>query len=61
MAFSAFLSFYPTFMLQEYDVSLRTSGIALALDVILGGIGGLGIGYFAATWRKEGCSCKCWD
>ncbi len=54
MAFSAFLSFYPTFMLQEYDVSLRTSGIALALDVILGGIGGLGIGYFAATWRKEG-------
>ena len=54
MAFSAFVSFYPTFMLQEYDVSLRTSGIALALDVILGGIGGLGIGYFAATWRKEG-------
>ena len=54
MAFSAFLSFYPTFMLQEYDVSLRTSGIALALDVILGGIGGLGIGYYAATWRKEG-------
>ena len=54
MAFSAFVSFYPTFMLQEYDVSLRTSGIALALDVILGGVGGLAIGYYAATWRKEG-------
>ena len=54
MAFSAFVAFYPTFMLQEYDVSLRTSGIALALDVILGGVGGLAIGYYAATWRKEG-------
>ena len=54
MAFSAFLSFYPTVMLQEYDISLRTSGIALALDVILGGVGGLGIGYYAASWRKEG-------
>ena len=54
MAFSAFLSFYPTLMLQEYDLSLRVSGIALALDVLLGGIGGLAIGYYAATWRKEG-------
>ncbi len=54
MAFSAFVSFYPTLMLQEYGVSLRTSGIALALDVILGGIGGLAIGYYAAAWRKEG-------
>ena len=54
MAFSAFVSFYPTLMLQEYDISLRTSGIALALDVILGGVGGLAIGYYAATWRKEG-------
>ncbi len=54
MAFSAFLSFYPTLMLQEYDVSLRVSGIALALDVVLGGLGGLAIGYYAATWRKEG-------
>ena len=54
MAFSAFVAFYPTYMLQEYDISLRTSGIALALDVILGGVGGLAIGYYAATWRKEG-------
>ena len=54
MAFSAFLSFYPTLMLQEYDLSLRVSGLALALDVVLGGIGGLAIGYYAATWRKEG-------
>ena len=54
MAFSAFVSFYPTLMLEEYDISLRVSGLALALDVVLGGIGGLAIGYYAATWRKEG-------
>ena len=54
MAFSAFLAFYPTLMLQEYDISLRVSGLALALDVVLGGVGGLAIGYYAATWRKEG-------
>ena len=54
MAFSAFLSFYPTLMLQEYDISLRVSGLALALDVVLGGVGGLAIGYYAASWRKEG-------
>ncbi len=54
MAFSAFVSFYPTLMLEEYDVSLRVSGLALALDVVLGGIGGMAVGYYAATWRKEG-------
>ena len=54
MAFSAFLSFYPTLMLEEYGLSLRVSGLALALDVVLGGIGGLGIGFYAARWRKEG-------
>ncbi len=54
MAFSAFLAFYPTLMLQEYDISLRVSGTALAVDVVLGGIGGLAIGYYAAAWRKEG-------
>ncbi len=58
MAFSAFVSFYPTLMLQQYDISLRTSGIALAMDVILGGVGGLAIGYYAATWRKEGLFLK---
>ena len=54
MAFSAYVAFFPTLMLQEYDVSLRVSGLALALNVMLGGIGGLAIGYYAATWQKEG-------
>ena len=54
MAFSAYVAFFPTLMLQEYDISLRVSGLALALNVILGGVGGLAIGYYAAKWRKEG-------
>lgn len=54
MAFSAFLSFYPTYMLQEYGVSLRVSGVALAVDVVLGGVLGLAAGYYAAAWRREG-------
>lgn len=54
MAFSAYIAFYPTLMLEEYGLSLRVSGLALALDVVLGGVGGLAIGYYAAAWRKEG-------
>ena len=54
MAFSAFLAFYPTLMLDEYGVSLRISGIALAVDVVLGGVAGLAAGYFAAAWQQEG-------
>ena len=54
MAFSAYVAFYPTLMLQEYDVSLRVSGLALALNVVLGGVGGLAIAYYASRWRKEG-------
>ena len=54
MAFSAFLAFYPTLMLEQYGVSLRISGIALAVDVVLGGVAGLAAGYFAAAWQQEG-------
>ena len=53
MAFSAFVSFYPTLMLENYDVSLRWSGAILALGVLVGGVTGLGIGYAAARRSKE--------
>ena len=54
MSLSAFLSFYPTFMLDRHDISLNLSGAILALDVVVGGIVGLGVGYAAATTRNEG-------
>ena len=53
MAFGAFLSFFPTFMLDTYQVSLFWSGSILALGVFVGGFAGLGIGYLAQITGKE--------
>ena len=52
-AFSAFLSFYPTLMLDAYGLSLRWSGGILALGILIGGLIGLPVGYVAARWAKE--------
>ena len=60
MSFSAFLAFYPTLMLEEYDISLTLSGGILASGVILGGVGGLGMAYTAAAMAREGFFCKGW-
>ena len=45
MSWSGFLSFYPTFMLDSYDMSLIWSGGILALGIFMGGICGLGFGW----------------
>ena len=42
---SAFLAFYPTPMLNNYQLSLQWSGSILALGVLVGGAAGLGLGY----------------
>lgn len=49
MTWSAFLSFYPTMMLDTYDVSLRWIGAILAMGVFVGGAAGLAVGYLAMT------------
>ena len=54
MSFSSVLAFFPTLMLQEYDISLRLAGGILSLGVIVGGVGGLGVAYTAARTGKEG-------
>lgn len=53
MSFSAFLAFYPTLMLEEYGISLTLSGGILASGVVLGGVGGLGVGFAAARMARE--------
>ena len=53
MSFSSFLAFYPTLMLEDYGISLTLSGGILASGVVLGGLGGLGVGYAAATLARE--------
>ena len=53
VSFGAFLAFYPTLMLEEYDISLRLTGVILALGVIVGGVGGMGIAWAASTSGRE--------
>ena len=48
-AWSAFLAFYPTLMLDVHQMSLKVSGGALALGVLLGGVSGLAFGYAVMT------------
>ncbi|MCH7738035.1 MAG: MFS transporter [Chloroflexi bacterium] len=54
MSFGAFLAFYPTLMLDEFEISLRLTGAILALGIVVGGIGGMGIAWAASTSGREG-------
>lgn len=45
LASSAYLVFFPTLMLEEYNVALQWSGAILALSTFVGGVAGFGIGY----------------
>jgi len=53
MSLGGFMAFYPTFMLEEFDLSIRLSGSILAVGVIVGGISGLWLGYAAASASRE--------
>ena len=50
----AFVSFFPTLMLDTYGVSLQQSAWILAVSLVVGGISGLGIGVIATRmdWRS---------
>lgn len=52
MVWSAFLSFFPTLMLDSYDISLRWSGAMLALSVLVGGVAGLGLSYWVMATNQ---------
>ena len=53
LAWSSFLSFFPTLMLDSYQVSLQSSGIVLALGIFVGGVAGLGVGYVVMVTDKR--------
>lgn len=54
LPWAAFLSFFPTLMLDTYGLSLQWSGGILALAILTGGISGVGFGYLSMTtqYRK---------
>ena len=45
IAQSAFLSFYPTLMLDTYGLTLRWSGGILAISTVVGGLAALGVSF----------------
>ena len=49
LCWSAFLAFYPTLMLNPYQLSLQWSGAILALGVFVGGVAGLGLGFIVMS------------
>ena len=51
-AWSGFLSFYPTFMLDTHQTPLVWSGAILALGILAGGISGLALGWVATTYDR---------
>jgi MFS family permease len=52
MALSSFLSFFPTLMLDTYNIPLQWSGGLLAVSILMGGIAGLGFGYLSMNTGK---------
>ena len=54
MCRGAFLSFFPTLMLDTYQVSLQWSGAVLALTIFIGGFAGFGFSYLLANTDKRG-------
>ena len=53
LASASFLTFYPTYMLDKYHVSLTVSGAILALTFLVGGIISLGISRIATEWKMR--------
>jgi cyanate permease len=53
MGLAGFLTFYPTYMLDRYHVSLTVSGTILALTFLVGGIISFGISRIATDWKKR--------
>ena len=53
LAWSAFLTFFLTLMLDRYQIPLQWSGAILALGILVGGISGLGVGYAVMTFDKR--------
>ena len=49
LAWSAFLSFYPTLMQGTYELSLRWSGLILASSILVGGVSGVALSYAVMT------------
>ena len=52
LAWSAFISFFPTLMLDRYDVSLKWAGGLLATNMAVGGLAGVAMAFVVAKSNR---------
>ena len=57
-AWSAFINFFPTLMLESHNVSLRWSGGILALGIFVGGVSGIVIAYLVMIRGRRNDTLK---
>ena len=58
MAWSAFVTFYPTFMLDKFLLPVGHSGLILAFSMVCSGVVSLVIGYVATTPKRRSSILK---
>ena len=51
-SYTAFLSFFPTLVESTYGISVRTSGLIVAVGIAAGGVFGVWFGYIALDFDK---------
>ena len=52
MTYSTFVNFYPTMMLERYNLSLQWSGTLMALYLIVGAVSGFGVVHLATKMNQ---------
>ncbi len=53
LMWSSFVTFWPTMLLEDHDISLRMSGFIFAFAAILEGLGSVTVGYLVARWGRS--------
>jgi len=53
ISWSAFNTFYPTFMLDRHQISLQHSALILGVEMPVAAIIALGAGFIAKTWKQR--------
>ncbi len=53
LMWSSLITFWPTLLLEEYDISIKTSGQMFAMAAMLEGVGSVVVGYLVAKWARR--------
>ena len=53
LMWSSLITFWPTLLLEEYGISIKTSGQMFAMAAMLEGMGSVAVGYLVARWARR--------